>query len=405
MPRSFADLKAIRSERRAAALRAQELGQLPRDVHARHGFDPNQPKVLAGFPTDGAWNAPTPPIAPSLSPTFPPASLKHLDSAKYWGAGPSSSGATEQLPVYGFYLSPVPQVPSWAAVLTHPAERASQIMAEPPDPTSWPTPAPPSSSPSGKIPGNLAQPDDTWEGRTSDLLGSALALGAGGGILGNLGPSIGSWNSSDHSWPSSAMPRTANGGIFGGAPLLPAFPQSLSPGRGNIASLSPTPFGENFGSRNVPTLQSDGASNAVYGGPASARRTEPNGIQLAGIDRPFPGIWPPIPPVVVPGLPEWSDHFTRGLQGLINAFRSSGRGRGRRKEDDDEDYCSDRHQAEQRRCYERKHEYAHPDFLDGCLKRAAARWRLCVQNKGRPDPNEPREWGPADEEIGRNFSR
>lgn len=195
MPRSFADLKAIRSERRAAALRAQELGQLPRDVHARHGFDPNQPKVLAGFPTDGAWNAPTPPIAPSLSPTFPPASLKHLDSAKYWGAGPSSSGATEQLPVYGFYLSPVPQVPSWAAVLTHPAERASQIMAEPPDPTSWPTPAPPSSSPSGKIPGNLAQPDDTWEGRASDLLGSALALGAGGGILGNLGPSIGSWNS------------------------------------------------------------------------------------------------------------------------------------------------------------------------------------------------------------------
>jgi hypothetical protein len=47
----------------------------------------------------------------------------------------------------------------------------------------------------------------------------------------------------------------------------------------------------------------------------------------------------------------------------------------------------------------------HPDFLRGCLERAENRWRLCLQNKGRPDPYEPPEWGPRDEEIWRNYRR
>jgi hypothetical protein len=57
MPRSFAHLKAIRLERRVAALRRRELSQLPRDVHARHGFDPNQPRVPAGHADGGQWTS------------------------------------------------------------------------------------------------------------------------------------------------------------------------------------------------------------------------------------------------------------------------------------------------------------------------------------------------------------
>ena len=57
MPRSIADLKAIRVERRVAAMREQEQGQLPRDAHARHGFDPNQPRVPAGHSDGGHWTS------------------------------------------------------------------------------------------------------------------------------------------------------------------------------------------------------------------------------------------------------------------------------------------------------------------------------------------------------------
>jgi hypothetical protein len=258
----------------------------------------------------------------------------------------------------------------------------------------------------GGIPGKLAHPNDTWDVRTSGWLGSALSPNARGGIHSNLGRPGDSWNSSDPSWLNSAMSPSTNSGIFGSAPLPPAFPHSLPSGSGNTAGLWSTPFGENVGSRNVPALQSPGASSQMYGAQGSASRTEPSGIQLAGMDSPFPGIWPPIPPVVVPGLPEWREHFDRGLQGLINAFKSSGRGRGRRKEDDDDDdECLSRRNAEVARCHERIDDYAHRDFLAACKQRATDRWRLCIQNKGRPDPHEPPEWGPDDEEIWRNYGR
>jgi hypothetical protein len=250
--------------------------------------------------------------------------------------------------------------------------------------------------------GQLEEPNDVWDVRTSDWLGSALFPDdAGGRILD--GQSSDPWNSSNPSWLSSAVPPSTNGGIFSDAPLLPALQQSLPPGRGNTAVLWPTSLGENVGSRNVRTLHSDGSADSTYGGPASASRTERNGIQLAGMDSPFPGVWPPIPPVVVPGIPEWRDHFTRGLQGLINALRSSGRGRGRRKEDDDDDECLSRRNAEFDRCNERIDDYAHQDFLEACKQRATDRWRLCIQNKERPDPHEPPEWGPDDEEIWCNY--
>jgi hypothetical protein len=134
---------------------------------------------------------------------------------------------------------------------------------------------------------------------------------------------------------------------------------------------------------------------------------ELKGIQLAGMDTPFPGLRPPIPPWVLPGGPEWTEHFIRGWQGLINALRRSGRGGGGRRsnDSDDDDECSERLQREIARCYDRTDEYAHQDFLDACIRRAKYRWGLCVQNKGRPDPHEPPEWGPKDEEIWRNFGR
>jgi len=85
-----------------------------------------------------------------------------------------------------------------------------------------------------------------------------------------------------------------------------------------------------------------------YASPMSAGQARPYGIQIASTARPYPGIRPPIPPELVPGTPEWADHFIRGLQGLINAFRRSGAGGGgggRRRgnnnsnDDDDDDEC------------------------------------------------------------------
>jgi hypothetical protein len=43
--------------------------------------------------------------------------------------------------------------------------------------------------------------------------------------------------------------------------------------------------------------------------------------------------------------------------------------------------------------------------LAACRDRAVERWRKCIANGGRPHPDEPKEWGPDDEEIWRNFGR
>jgi len=124
-------------------------------------------------------------------------------------------------------------------------------------------------------------------------------------------------------------------------------------------------------------------------------------FQLAGMDTPFPRFRPPFPPFPFPGTPEWTDHFIRGWRGLINEFRKSGRGGGQRRsnDDDDEDFCMRRYYAEKNRCHNRRDDYAHQDFERACIARATERWDKCNRNGGRPDPNEPPEWGPADEEI------
>jgi hypothetical protein len=156
----------------------------------------------------------------------------------------------------------------------------------------------------------------------------------------------------------------------------------------------------------TPALQ-DSAAPISTDASADVPQAEPNGIRLAGMASSFPGIRPPIPPLPLPGTPEWTDHFIRGWLGLLNALRRTGRGGGggRRGGDDDEDDCSKRLGEEMRRCYSRTDDYAHQDFLQACIKRAKDRWASCIANKGRAHPNEPKEWGPEDEEIWRNFGR
>jgi hypothetical protein len=89
---------------------------------------------------------PTPSAA--LPPIFPPA---HLNSGKYWPVAPSV--ANDQPPAHGFYVSPVPQAPSWDQVPTYPADNAAPSLSQPPSPTSksaftrvfdasWATPTP-----------------------------------------------------------------------------------------------------------------------------------------------------------------------------------------------------------------------------------------------------------------------
>jgi hypothetical protein len=133
----------------------------------------------------------------------------------------------------------------------------------------------------------------------------------------------------------------------------------------------------------------------------------PDRLQLAAMDNSIPWDRAARPPFPFPGTPEWTDQFIRGLQGLINAFRRSGRGGGigRRDRDDNKDECLRRLGEEMRRCEDRIDEYAHRDFLSACKERAKYRWGLCIQNKGQPHPDEPAEWGPKDEEIWRNFGR
>jgi len=87
----------------------------------------------------------------------------------------------------------------------------------------------------------------------------------------------------------------------------------------------------------------------------------------------------------------WADDFIKGIQGLLNYFRSntgSDTSSGR-----DDDYCYNRWESEDALCKERA-----PKWQPGCRERAADRRRLCIQYKGRP-PREPNEWSEADEET------
>jgi hypothetical protein len=122
------------------------------------------------------------------------------------------------------------------------------------------------------------------------------------------------------------------------------------------------------------------------------------GYGLRGL--PFPPLGPvTAPPFPVPALPDW----WRAASDILKLYRKGfprGSGGG-----GDEDECDERLGAEMNRCYARKDDYAHQDFLEACKARAKTRWDLCVRNGRKFPPREPPEWGPDDEEIWLNHNR
>jgi hypothetical protein len=77
-----------------------------------------------------------------------------------------------------------------------------------------------------------------------------------------------------------------------------------------------------------------------------------------------------------------------------------------KRDDDDEDECDSRMYRERDKCYARLEDYTHMDFLAACIQRAKQRQDWCIRNGRRIPKKEPAgEWGPADEQIWRNFNR
>jgi hypothetical protein len=129
----------------------------------------------------------------------------------------------------------------------------------------------------------------------------------------------------------------------------------------------------------------------------------------------LPTFAPPIPPVMTPGTPEWTDNTIQSIQKLLDTYfanrhrsyeDSSKRPGLKYRSDDDQDFCYKRFEEETRECYDDKWIHAHPDYLAGCLERAQDRRTSCIKNGGRPHPREPLKWDPNnDEESWRNYDR
>jgi hypothetical protein len=109
----------------------------------------------------------------------------------------------------------------------------------------------------------------------------------------------------------------------------------------------------------------------------------------------------PVPPISIP-KPAIPDAW-RALWGILQIYPRAMSGL-RRGGGDRED-CYEREGTEAARCWARQEDYAHPDYLWGCIQRAKDRRNLCVKNGGKPNPSEPPEWGAADEETWRNYDR
>jgi hypothetical protein len=89
------------------------------------------------------------------------------------------------------------------------------------------------------------------------------------------------------------------------------------------------------------------------------------------------------------GWEPWADHFIKGMQGLINQFRSRSGG-GAPRGGDGED-CYDRWEREDARCKQFL-PFQDKRYFGACKDRASVRRDLCIRNGGRPDPAEPREY-------------
>jgi hypothetical protein len=107
---------------------------------------------------------------------------------------------------------------------------------------------------------------------------------------------------------------------------------------------------------------------------------------------PRPGLPAPFPPDV---WDPWRQQAEQGIKGLIDAWhrllrRGEGGSRGRRGSGSG-DECYDRWGEETARCsifrpFGSRYEAA-------CKERANDRLSLCIRNGGKPDPNEPPEYG------------
>jgi hypothetical protein len=94
---------------------------------------PTPDNISAGFASPPA----------QLPPSIPPAPpVEHLDAVKYWGASPALPEVPPPSPARGFYVSPLPQAPSWDSV-PQPADNAAQSSWPPPSAPSWDVAVPP----------------------------------------------------------------------------------------------------------------------------------------------------------------------------------------------------------------------------------------------------------------------
>jgi hypothetical protein len=132
-------------------------------------------------------------------------------------------------------------------------------------------------------------------------------------------------------------------------------------------------------------------SHAGYGGSDAARlqQPSPSGLVERVSDQATtrPG-WIPLGPGS--GWEPWADQFIKGMQGLINQFRSRSGGGGAPRGGDGED-CHDRWEREDARCVEFR-PWNDDWRFRACKERASNRRNLCIANGGRPDPEEPPEY-------------
>jgi hypothetical protein len=102
---------------------------------------------------------------------------------------------------------------------------------------------------------------------------------------------------------------------------------------------------------------------------------------------PRPGLPAPFPP---DAWEPWKRNTEQGINGLINlwrrAFGGATGGGG-----DSENECLDRWESEYARCDQFRPFGS--QYRDACRARANDRHKLCYRNGGKPDPNEPPEYG------------
>jgi hypothetical protein len=172
---------------------------------------------------------------------------------------------------------------------------------------------------------------------------------------------------------------------------LDAPPPESQPGRGydpnQLLRGSDPPDADPWTSIGAAPGTESAAAEAPYAFPMSAPTMNvaaggwPTGVW------PRPGLPLPFPP---DAWEPWKRHSEQGIMGLINAWRrvfggATGGG------GDAENECLDRWEREYARCtmfrpYGSRYQKA-------CQERANDRHNLCYRNGGKPDPNEPPEYG------------